>query len=74
MYCELETFDSGWSGISFALSQDEIDVRIKRLNDLKTDDNGHFHFYCTQDQGHPGIVDVEISIKGNNDIDNMAIG
>ncbi len=43
MNAQVEKYDSGWVGLSFALSSDEIDVLVSRLMDLKSGALDHFH-------------------------------
>jgi hypothetical protein len=71
---DIEKFESGWIGLSFAISIQEIDDLVSMLNLLKNGKIGHFHLRACDWSGKEGIADVEFSIKGENDNDNMIVG
>ena len=73
MNVTLENFDSGWVGLSIALGRSEIDVLIQRLNDLKSDKLGHFHFRCDDFSAAEGVADIEITTKCDGDVDSLKI-
>ena len=73
MNVTLETFDSGWIGLSIALGHSEIDVLIQRLNELKSGELGHFHFRCDNFDAAEGVADIEITTNGVGDVDNLTI-
>ena len=54
-----------------AFRPDEIDRLIANLQELKSGDLGHFHFRRNQWDGSPGIADIELSLLGPDDSDNM---
>lgn len=70
----VEKFESGWVGLTFALGPDEIDRMIGLLGDLKKGQLGHFHFRCDDLSGTEGIADVEFSVKGAEEVDNLTVG
>lgn len=71
MYVELEDFRTGWYGINISLRDDEIDVIIEHLKNLKKDNSQHFHI-ASDYEGDGGIGDIEISVKDNGQ-NNMSI-
>lgn len=72
MIARIEDFNTGWCGITFALDLEEIDRLILSLQMLKNKEIGHFHFLEDSSE-KSGIADVEISIKGEDEPDNMRI-
>lgn len=73
MWSKIERFESGWVGISFCLGREEIDKLIDSLRTLKCGKIGHFHFRNDEFRGEIGIADIEISLKGSNQPDNLTI-
>ena len=73
MYTEIEHFGTGWSGILLCLRNDEIDKLIASLQRLKQGDIGHFHIRSIDNDLDAGIADIEISIAGDSDVDNMRL-
>ena len=69
----VEHFDSGWIGLSIALSTEEIDLLIEKLNQLKDSELGHFHFRRDNFADKPGLADVEISIMDSSENHDMDI-
>ncbi len=72
MDTKLEKFNSGWVGVSIALSEEEIDVLIQKLNQLKNDQVKHFHFRNEDFNSEEGVADIEITMINEKD-DNMII-
>jgi hypothetical protein len=68
-----EQFESGWLGLSIALREDEIDQLIERLRSLQALDIAHFHFRRDDFDAIPGVADVEISLRGETEPDNMML-
>jgi hypothetical protein len=73
MKARLESPATGWMSVSFAFRESEIDALIKRLEDLKAGRVGHFHFRNDDFSGAEGVADVELSLMGVDESDNMAI-
>jgi len=71
MKSTVEKFESGWIGIGFALRPDEVDEMIALLTSLKTGKLDHFHLRNDDFSGDEGIADVEFSIKGVGEADNL---
>jgi len=69
MYVELEDFKTGWYGISISLRKNEIDVLIENLEQLKRDEDQHFHI-SSDYKGEGGVGDIEFSIHKEG-ADNM---
>jgi hypothetical protein len=73
MWSQIERFDSGWVGITICLGPKEIDKLIDALKALKCGKIGHFHFRSNELGGEAGIADIEISLKGPRQPDNLTI-
>jgi hypothetical protein len=73
MNAKLETFDSGWVGLSLALGNEEIDLLLRRLNELKSGDINHFHLRNEDFESKEGMADIEITTMGKNEQNNMTI-
>lgn len=69
----VEFFDSGWIGVNIALRPDETDRVIERLRGLKGGTVEHFHLRATDCSGERGLADVEISLQGAEEDDNMVV-
>ena len=67
-------FESGWIGITLELRPEEVDVMIDRLQSLKGGSIGHFHIVQEKWSGKTGIADIEVSINGGDQPDDMVIG
>ena len=72
MIAEIEKWKEGWQGISIGLSNDEVDHLISLLQDIKKDNDQHFHISSTR-EGDPGIGDIEIYIKDEKQKNNMSL-
>jgi len=70
MIAELEKWKEGWQGLSIGLRNDEIDQLISLLNEIRRDNDQHFHI-SSDCKGEPGIGGVEIYVKTNTQEDNM---
>jgi len=73
MNTRLEKFDSGWVALSLALGEVEIDVLIRRLEELKSGELKHFHIRNDDFSLDEGVSDIEISIAGKGEQNNMMI-
>ena len=73
MNTKLEKFDSGWVGVSLALSSEEVEVLIQRLRELKSGEINHFHLRNKDFTLTEGIADIEITTMGKEELDNMTI-
>lgn len=72
MIAEIEKWKEGWQGISLGLSNEEIDQLISQLQDIKKDNEQHFHITSNW-EGEPSIGDIEIYVKDKKQKDNMSI-
>ena len=59
--------------MSFALSENDVDALIERLNALKRGETGHFHFRTSDFSKNEGVADVEFSMIGKMESENMTI-
>ncbi|GHC14359.1 hypothetical protein [Cerasicoccus arenae] len=73
MKSKIEHFSGGLSGISFSFREHEIDLLIERLQALKSRKIGHFHFRSDSFESEQGIADVELSMMGEHEDDEMSI-
>jgi hypothetical protein len=74
MISEIEKFNSGWCGIFLRFDSEEIDHLIRMLQLLQVGKLGHFHIENSNDfSGEKGIADIEISLKGKDELDNMRV-
>lgn len=73
MNTKLERFESGWLGISIALRDEEIDLLLRRLTQLKSGDIRHFHLRNDDFHSDEGVADIEITTIGEQEQDNMTI-
>ena len=73
MRCEIEDFKTGWFGLQLAFRPEEIDKLIANLQELKAGGLGHFHFRRDDWDDVPGAADVEISLLGPEEQDNMNV-
>lgn len=72
MIAEIEKWKEGWQGISLGLTNEEIDQLILLLQDIKNDNEQHFHITSNW-EGEPSIGDIEIYIKDEKQKSNMNI-
>ena len=69
-----EDFQTGWHGVSMSLSTDEINGLIELLSELNQGSLEHFHIRSLfPENEQSGIADIEISMKGENELDNATI-
>lgn len=73
MNAKVDKFKSGWIGISLAFGDEEIEVLIRRLEALKAKEIAHFHLRNNDFSRNAGIADVEISMRGDAEADNLWI-
>ncbi len=73
MISEIEDFKTGWYGIGLRFGLEEIDCLIESLEKLKDGEMDHFHFREDHTTEKTGIADIEISLKGEDEVDNMSI-
>jgi hypothetical protein len=73
MNVKLNQFESGWVGLEMALSAEETDALKDRLEELKRGDIGHFHLRNDGWDAESGVADIQISLMGLNDLNNMSI-
>jgi hypothetical protein len=73
VHAELEDFKTGWYGVAIYLREEEIDVLIERLAELKESKDQHFHIAIAGDsEGKGGIADIEFNVQ-NSEQDDMHI-
>jgi hypothetical protein len=70
MYAELESWSSGWYGLRLSLRSAEIERLISLLGTLQKDTEQHFHI-SPKYEGEPSLGDIEISVAGPSEPDNM---
>jgi hypothetical protein len=64
VHAELEDFKTGWYGVAIYLREEEIDVLIERLSELRESKDQHFHMSISGDrEGEGGIADIEFSVQ-----------
>jgi len=73
MFARVEKFESGWIGLSLALTKSQIDSLIARLCELKEEKIGHFHIRSDDFSPEIGIADIELSLNTNGSPANMTI-
>ena len=73
MNTKFEKFDSGWVGLSLALSPKEIELLLRRLNELKVGEINHFHLRAEDFESDEGVADIEVTTIGEGETDNMTI-
>lgn len=73
MIAEIEDFKTGWYGLFLRFDPDEIDRLILSLQLVKNGKIGHFHLLDDHASEKSGIADIEISLKGKDELDNMRI-
>lgn len=73
MHAKVEKFESGWIGVSLALSSEDIDLLIHGLQELKSRDIDHFHFRNDDFSSDIGIADIEITRMGKEEKSNLTI-
>jgi hypothetical protein len=69
---EIERFSTGWSQVNIRFRRDELDKLIDALRQLKTDET-HMHLRSTFEASEPGIADIEISLQGPDEKDNLSL-
>ncbi len=70
MNVEFEDFGTGWIQVFLALKEDDIDSLIEMLKMLKDSPESHFHL-ASDYEGESGVGDIEISIQGKDQKNNM---
>jgi len=70
MYAEIEKWKQGWLGLNLGLRNDEIDYLISMLNEIKNDNDQHFHI-SSDCKGKPGLGGIQIYVKTEEEEDNM---
>jgi hypothetical protein len=70
MKAELEKWKGGWQGISLGLRNDEIEHLISLLQEIRKDNDQHFHI-SSDCKGAPGLGGIEIYVKASTEEDNM---
>ena len=72
MQAELEDWNNGWHGLRLSLRPSEIPRLIQSLQDLQQDPEQHFHI-SSDYAGASGLGDIEISVAGEDEPDNMQL-
>ena len=73
MHVRHEQFESGWLGVSIALTDQEVSQLIDRLRELQRGELGHFHVRNDRWEGDLRVADIESSMKGVEEADNMQL-
>lgn len=68
---EIETFSSGWSQVALRLKLSDVELFIGALRDLKVDSHFHLRGLFPDGAVPPGIADIEISLQGEEEPDNL---
>ena len=67
----IDTFPSGWIGLSIGIKTSEIDRLIESIQELRI---SHSHFHLRSEfNGDPGIGDIEIYLLEDSESDNLTI-
>jgi len=74
MRIDVERFESGWIGLQFIMTKEESAKLRKLLLALESEEIDHFHTHALDLDGEPGVVDVEFSLLGPDEMSNTAIG
>jgi len=70
MHADIEDWNNGWYGLRLSLRSSEIPRLVKLLQDLQQDPEQHFHI-SSDYAGESGVGDIEISVAGESEPDNM---
>ena len=70
MRTELEDWKNGWYGVQLAVTAEEIDVLVERLQMLKAEPDQHFHLSSTY-QGNGGLGDITVYLQAPSEPSNM---
>jgi len=70
MIAEIEEWKQGWKGINLGLRNDEIDYLISMLQEIRSDNDQHFHI-SSDCRGKPGLGGIQIYVKTKAEEDNM---
>jgi len=70
MRCEIEDYKTGWFQVFLRFKPEEIDGVINALRSLKEGD--HFHL-TNEHEESSGVADIEISIQGIKESNNMRL-
>lgn len=70
MFAELEEWKQGWQGLNIGLRNDEIDHLISMLQEIKKDNDQHFHI-SSDCKGKPSLGGIQIYVKTKDEEDNM---
>ena len=68
---DIDTFPSGWIGLSIGIKNSEIDRLIESIQELRTS-RSHFHLR-SEFKEDSGIGDIEIYILEDSESDNLVI-
>jgi len=72
MHAELEDWNNGWHGLRLSLRPSDISRLIELLRNLQEDPEQHFHI-SSDYAGESGLGDIEISVAGESEQDNMRL-
>ena len=71
MEARLEDFKTGWFGLSIGLTDDEIGLLVRRLQELQAS-RGHFHARGDF-TGPGGVADIEFSWQEHSQTGGLSI-
>ena len=69
---EIETFSTGWSQLSLRLRRSDIELLVKALQQLREDSHFHLRGLFPDGAVPPGVADIEISLQGDAEADNLS--
>ena len=72
MHSIIEDWKNGWLGLELALSVEEIDKLIERLQLIKDDSDQHFHI-SSDYKGSGGLGEITFCRKNADLVDNIFI-
>lgn len=72
MRSTIEDWKNGWLGLELALSAEEIDKLIERLQLIKVDSDQHFHI-SSDYKGSGGLGEITFCRKNADLVDNFFI-
>lgn len=70
MRCEVEQLGEGWYQVYLRFRPADVANLVAALQRL--DENEHFHL-ANDHKEHSGVADIEVSIQGDDETDNMSL-
>lgn len=69
---EIQQLSTGWVELALRIRPDEIDQLVTLLRGLSSESHFHLRAVFGEASDAPGIADVEISLQGDNEVDNLS--